>query len=411
MKTQAEMMILVPQKIKEIEQTYGVEILWAVESGSRAWGFESPDSDFDIRFIYKRKPQDYLQLTQSRDVIELPIDDTWDINGWDLDKALRLLAKSNPTLFEWLQSPIIYFSSKFQEDMTPLLERHFSEKRMMHHYLSTAKLHLSKYLSDDTVRPKKYFYALRPVLACQWIQKHHTIPPVPFNNLVTDCLPAELHDSVNQLLDIKKAHSEAAQIPPIPDIHTFLEQSIQEIETYLQNLETSQKPDWQALNRFFLDEIGVGDDVPFEYFSKIEFNIKAPGNEPIAKFTCDLSTSELTYQEAGNTGAIVFEHQLTLTKWEKSGLLPHIRLSDFEVYLKDSPTIQPQEHLKFPIIFKGYGNSGQVLLKREIKKISLLGDQEPIEILYNYISETFFSEFKKKRCYMAHPLNFLHPFK
>lgn len=153
MKTQAEMMILVPQKIKEIEQTYGVEILWAVESGSRAWGFESPDSDFDIRFIYKRKPQDYLKLTQSRDVIELPIADTWDMNGWDLDKALKLLAKSNPTLFEWLQSPIIYFSSKFQVDITPLLERHFSEKRMMHHYLSTAKLHLSKYLSGDTVRP------------------------------------------------------------------------------------------------------------------------------------------------------------------------------------------------------------------------------------------------------------------
>lgn len=100
MKTQAEMMALVPQKLKEIEEIYGVEVLWAVESGSRAWGFASPDSDFDVRFIYKRKAQDYLKLTPDRDVIELPIDETWDVSGWDLDKTLKLLAKSNPTLFE-----------------------------------------------------------------------------------------------------------------------------------------------------------------------------------------------------------------------------------------------------------------------------------------------------------------------
>ena len=103
MQTQEEMNRLVPEKLREIEDTYGVTVLWAVESGSRAWGFESPDSDFDVRFIYKHKRPFYLQLNQERDVIELPIDDTWDVSGWDLDKTLKLLYKSNPTLFEWLQ--------------------------------------------------------------------------------------------------------------------------------------------------------------------------------------------------------------------------------------------------------------------------------------------------------------------
>ncbi len=105
MQTQEEMNVLVPEKLAEIERDFDVKVLWAIESGSRAWGFESPDSDFDVRFIYKHKQDFYLRLNEQRDVIELPIDDTWDVSGWDLDKTLKLLYKSNPTLFEWLQSP------------------------------------------------------------------------------------------------------------------------------------------------------------------------------------------------------------------------------------------------------------------------------------------------------------------
>ena len=109
---------LILSKLEEIEKQYDVHILLAVESGSRAWGFESPDSDYDVRFIYVRKQSDYLKLEGIRDVIELPIDDTLDINGWDITKTLRLLYKSNPTLFEWFSSPIISrtdaeFFSKF----------------------------------------------------------------------------------------------------------------------------------------------------------------------------------------------------------------------------------------------------------------------------------------------------------
>ena len=117
--TQQEMNILVPEKLREIEKTENIRILLAVESGSRAWGFASPDSDFDVRFIYKRPKEKYLQLNKQRDVIELPVDDTWDINGWDLDKTLRLLYKSNPTLYEWINSPVCYCKTDFSERIIP----------------------------------------------------------------------------------------------------------------------------------------------------------------------------------------------------------------------------------------------------------------------------------------------------
>lgn len=260
MQTQAEMMTLVPQKLREIENEYGVEVLWAVESGSRAWGFESPDSDFDVRFIYKRKVKDYLKLIPDRDVIELPIDDTWDVNGWDLDKTLKLLAKSNPTLFEWLHSPLVYVKSDFVEKLAPLLEHCFSEERMMYHYLSTAKGQMAKYLSGDLVRPKKYFYALRPILACKWVETFRTAPPVLFDDLVKACLPTELESSVEKLLAIKRASSEAAEITPIADLHAYLVESIQEIDTYLQNQVSIPKIDWLLLNQFFLTELGINVD-------------------------------------------------------------------------------------------------------------------------------------------------------
>ena len=126
-------------------------------------GFESPDSDFDVRFIYKHKEDFYLRLNDQRDIIELPIDDTWDVNGWDLDKTLKLLYKSNPTLFEWLQSPIVYQQTDFIERIHPLANQYFSEKKMLYHYLNTTRTQINKYLSGDKVRPKKYFYALRPI--------------------------------------------------------------------------------------------------------------------------------------------------------------------------------------------------------------------------------------------------------
>ena len=144
--TQEEMNRLVPQKLEELEKRHEIRVLLAVESGSRAWGFASPDSDFDVRFIYVHRPEFYLQLQGCRDVIEEPVDDIWDVSGWDLDKTLRLLQKSNPTLFEWLNSPIVYRETGFSQRFQPLLGEYFSVKSELYHYLNTARHHIKEYL-------------------------------------------------------------------------------------------------------------------------------------------------------------------------------------------------------------------------------------------------------------------------
>lgn len=116
-------------RLGEIEKENNVRILLAVESGSRAWGFASPDSDYDVRFIYVRPENDYLRLEEMRDVIELPINDVLDINGWDLQKTLRLLYRSNPTLFEWFSSPIVYMETPFAGQFRTLMTEYFSQKK------------------------------------------------------------------------------------------------------------------------------------------------------------------------------------------------------------------------------------------------------------------------------------------
>lgn len=255
MLSQEEMNVLVPEKLREIEKEYGIEILWAIESGSRAWGFASTDSDFDVRFIYKRTPENYLKLNTDRDVIEIPIDETWDVSGWDLDKTLKLLYKSNPTLFEWINSPIIYKETDFINRFRNLSNNYFSEKKMVYHYLNTAKKHVKQYLSGEEVKPKKYFYALRPLLACLWIKEYHTVPPILFNELVETVLPKEMKVYVDELLNIKLNSPEDELIAPIKEINEYLEKTIAGIEVYASLIKEETK-DWDSLNNFFIEEIG-----------------------------------------------------------------------------------------------------------------------------------------------------------
>ncbi|MBQ9982324.1 MAG: nucleotidyltransferase domain-containing protein [Oscillospiraceae bacterium] len=249
------MNILVPKKLHEIEKEYNVTILLAVESGSRAWGFASPDSDFDVRFIYKRPKNEYLKLNTDHDVIELPVDDTWDVNGWDLDKTLKLLFKSNPTLFEWINSPLCYYKTDFTDKIKPVLNEYFSVKNTVYHYLNTARNNMKIYLSGEKIHPKKYFYALRPVLACLWVLEHQTPPPVLFSELTKTMLPDNLLPSLDYLLDIKMNNPEKAEIAPVRDIDEFLRQHIEEIDKVMESLQRREYKSWDLLNEFFINEI------------------------------------------------------------------------------------------------------------------------------------------------------------
>ena len=243
---------IICEKLDQIERQENVRILHAVESGSRAWGFASPDSDYDVRFLYVRPREYYLRLDKQRDVIEWQLDDTLDINGWDLQKALRLLHSSNPTLFEWTNSPIVYRTTPVWENVRVVINQYFSSKSGLYHYLNMANSNYREFLKGETVRLKKYFYVIRPLLACKWILDKHCPPPVLFEELVHAQLDEDLRNIVNELLRRKMASPEMGEGPRIDRLNEYIGRSLVEIKTAADGMKQTFQPGWEPLNRLFL---------------------------------------------------------------------------------------------------------------------------------------------------------------
>ena len=221
------------KRLKITEEKEGVRILMAIESGSRAWGFASPNSDYDVRFVYVRDKDWYLAigLEEKRDVIEYPIVDEIDLNGWDVRKALKLYWKSNPAFVEWIQSPITYINSgSFREETRELLPNIYSVEKGIYHYRSMAKTNYRGYLRDEMVPLKKYFYVLRPLFAIRWLEKYGTAAPIEFNRVLEVIKDNELLDTVNELLEKKKVSEEKMLAPAIPVLNKFIESELGRLE-------------------------------------------------------------------------------------------------------------------------------------------------------------------------------------
>lgn len=243
---------IIQEKLKEIESMYDIKIIHAIESGSRAWGFPSPDSDYDVRFIYVHPLEHYLKLEETRDVIELPINDLLDVNGWDLKKTLTLLHRSNPSVFEWFKSPIVYKETEFSTEFINMMEKYFLAKSGMYHYLHMAENNYREYLKSDMVRAKKYFYVLRPLLACKWILRTNTPPPMLFSELVASDLPDELKESVGRLLDLKMNVPELKLIPRVDIINRYIERELPNLQKQIERLPRESKQDFSELDALFL---------------------------------------------------------------------------------------------------------------------------------------------------------------
>lgn len=248
---------IIPEKLAEIEKWENVRILHCVESGSRAWGFASPDSDYDVRFIYVRPIEYYLRLDKTSDVIEWQLDDTLDINGWDIMKTLRLLHSSNTTLFEWNNSPIVYKTTQDWKKISDIIDKYFFKKAGLYHYLGTAKKHYHQYLEGDMVKLKKYFYCLRPILACKWILEKQTPPPVLFSELMDACLDEKMRPEIDELIRMKIETPEIGLIPRVDVINEYLIASIQEVEEKVSALPNQENANWDELNSLFLDMLQI----------------------------------------------------------------------------------------------------------------------------------------------------------
>lgn len=221
-----EMRETILSELRAMEAENDVKIIFAIESGSRAWGFPSPDSDYDTRFVYMRPADWYLSIAPGRDVIELPIEGDFDINGWDIKKALGLLLKPNPVLLEWLSSPIRYvWNDDVCSKLTELAERVGPGESCVHHYLNLGESLWKRHLNDESeVKIKRYFYVLRPAMALRWLRMHEDqVPPMNFQDLMEGVdLDADLTEELRRLLIAKSETKELGFASRIPILDDFV---------------------------------------------------------------------------------------------------------------------------------------------------------------------------------------------
>lgn len=246
------------KELKTIEERLGVRVLHAVEAGSRAWGFASPDSDYDVRFVYMHPAEDYLRLDEPRDVIQWRLDEVLDINGWDLRKALRQFARGNAALYEWRDSPIVYQTTEEWACVREASAAYFSEKAALHHYYGTAMNTWAEHLRGESLRYKKYFYALRPLLAAQYIERLHSVPPVLFEQLLETDLSPALRAAIDELLERKKLRPEGEYSPHLPAIRDFIREELPRQKALIQPLPDDRNTDHSALDRCFARLLGLG---------------------------------------------------------------------------------------------------------------------------------------------------------
>ena len=252
----------IQEELDAIEQQNHVRILLAVESGSRAWGFASPDSDYDVRFIYMQEPKEYLRIDARRDTIEWQLDEVLDINGWDLKKALLAFAKGNPNIMEWANSPIVYRKALEWDGIRETAMQYFSEKSALCHYYGTANNTYLSFLTGEQIRYKKYFYALRPLLCCRWIERYHEAPPMEFEKLLTifdgkeTDLNDQLHAAIRDLLSQKAVTEEKDLNPQMPEIIGFIADECRRQKEISDAAQDDHKHDFMALNECFRAVLG-----------------------------------------------------------------------------------------------------------------------------------------------------------
>jgi predicted nucleotidyltransferase len=222
------------KELNEIEINNDVKVIYACESGSRAWGFASEDSDYDVRFIYVHSKDWYLTIADKRDVIEIPFNGRLDINGWDIRKSLILLRKSNSPLLEWLSSPIKYRNVKSAMNaFVELSADAFLPETSCHHYLSMAQNIIDNF-KEEEVRVKSYLYSLRTILCCRWIIIRLNQPPMRIHELLKELLPSgEIRELVDKLINEKRKGSESTKVARSPNFEVYLKNQVNHLETQI----------------------------------------------------------------------------------------------------------------------------------------------------------------------------------
>ncbi|WDE99457.1 nucleotidyltransferase domain-containing protein [Lentisphaera profundi] len=242
--------------LTELAKERQINILYACESGSRAWGFESPDSDWDVRFIYAHSLEWYLSLENKKDTIDEMLPLELDLGGWEIRKTLRLFADGNLALFEWINSPEIYFKNEsFHQSLKALISQYFNPIKGMNHYLSMARKNVENHILENSVKIKKLFYILRPLLACEWIEDFSSMPPTEFSLLMRESksMPEDIQRQVNEFLKQKETAAEGHLVELEISLVNWFNEQVTHYEILMPKLKPRPKSNWQELNKLMVD--------------------------------------------------------------------------------------------------------------------------------------------------------------
>jgi len=247
----------IKKELIHLEKTHTIKILYAVESGSRAWGFASKDSDWDVRYIYVHRPEWYLSIDDKKDSMDEILPNTIDLAGWELRKTLKLFRKSNPPLLEWLSSPLVYLEQfSTLKQLRNVAHLYFNPRSCIYHYLHMAEGNYRNYLQTEMVRVKKYFYVLRPILACKWIETEQTMAPMEFHKLLDSQIKnKELRQEIDRLLERKMNGDELDSEPKIQIINDFLESEMERFNTIVKDFDKEIVPDTVLLDQLFQETL------------------------------------------------------------------------------------------------------------------------------------------------------------
>ena len=250
------------QRLAEIESKYDVKVLFAVESGSRAWGFASKDSDYDVRFVYIHRKEWYLSLIEGRDVIEeLDPDGVLDLAGWDLKKALILMGKGNCAVAEWLNAPFTYYRNEdFFDSISSLKDEYLRKVSAVNHYYHMAMNHDKRYLEKRGCELKRFMYHLRGLLAAKWAATYGSYPPVLFEELVEKMVSDDnIKQEIYKLVELKRESREHNTTIVNDDLAIYANLIAAEIESMFGTFPDEKQPDYKKLDAFFLKVLNTFD--------------------------------------------------------------------------------------------------------------------------------------------------------
>ena len=248
---------MIMQKLMETEIRYNVKIPFAIESGSRGWGFASPDSDYDCRFIYVHRKDWYLSVLKKKDIIEYAAGPVFDVNGWDLKKVLQHIIKSNAVMFEWLSSNGIYIKDEY---ITHLLqgtaENFFNPIAVSYHYLSLAKNQLAQLITEDEAKLKHYFYILRPLANLNYIHQYSKMPYMEYDRTLAETEVArEIFAAINELQAIKAVAEESYKIKQNEQLLNYFRQEIELFTERLKRMKFAKNRNYEQVDTVFREII------------------------------------------------------------------------------------------------------------------------------------------------------------